>query len=102
MLAIKNMCTPAIVYLALSAIALIVMLFQNIGNQNIYCLGNYNCPVSSVMLIFIIKILYIGLWTWILNLICKAGAPGLSWFLVLFPFIMFFIIIAWFMLYRIA
>ena len=95
----KTLCTPASDYLILSSIAIIVMLFQNIGNQNIYCLGNYNCPVSSVTLIFIIKIFYVALWTWILNLLCKAGAPGLSWFLVLFPFIMFFIIISWFMLY---
>lgn len=94
---LKNLCGPASFYLALSIIALIVMAFQNIGNKDVYCLGDYTCNVSSITLIFIIKILYILFWTWVLNLICKAGAPGISWFLVLFPFILFFLLIVLFL-----
>jgi hypothetical protein len=90
---LKDLCAPAGVYFVLSLIALIIMVFQNIGSENIYCLGSYTCDVSSVSLIFIIKILYVLFWTWVLNLICKAGFPSLSWFLVLFPFIFFFILI---------
>jgi hypothetical protein len=90
---LKNLCPPAALYLILSIIALVVMVFQNIGSENIFCLGSYSCDVSSVSLIFIIKILYVLFWTWVLNLICKAGFPSLSWFLVLFPFILFFILI---------
>jgi hypothetical protein len=99
MFGFKEMCTPATVYFSLSMLAIVVMLFQNVGSENLYCLGVYNCQVSSVTLIFIAKILYIFLWTWILNLICKAGVPGLSWFLVLFPFIVFFILLSSFMFY---
>jgi len=99
MFGFKELCTPASVYFSLSILAMVVMLFQNFGSENLYCLGVYNCQVSSVKLIFIIKLLYIFLWTWILNLICKAGVPGLSWFLVLFPFIVFFILISSFMFY---
>jgi hypothetical protein len=33
-----------------------------------------------------------------LNLICKAGLPGISWFLLLFPFILMFIFIIMFMM----
>jgi hypothetical protein len=95
---IKDLCTPASLYLVLSVIALIVMFFQNIGSENVYCLGIYECTVSSVSLIFIIKILYILFWTWVLNLICRAGYSGVSWFLVLFPFVLFFILIAIFLL----
>jgi hypothetical protein len=91
---LKNLCTPAYVYLVLSVIALVIMFLQNIGSENIYCLGVYDCSVSSVSLIFIIKILYILFWTWILNLICREGYPIISWFLVLFPFLLFFILIA--------
>jgi hypothetical protein len=94
---LKNLCTPASVYLVLSVLALVIMVFQNIGSENIYCLGTYECSVSSVSLIFIIKILYILFWTWVLNLICRAGLPMLSWFLVLFPFVLFFILIAAFL-----
>ena len=91
---LKDLCTPASVYLVLSVIAIAIMFFQNIGSENIYCLGTYQCDVSSVSLIFIIKILYVLFWTWVLNLICRAGYSFVSWFLVLFPFILFFILIA--------
>jgi hypothetical protein len=37
--------------------------------------------------------MYVLLWTWILNLICKAGVPGLSWFLLLLPFLLMFVMI---------
>ena len=30
-------------------------------------------------------------WTFVLNAICKAGYKNLSWFLVLFPFLLLFI-----------
>jgi len=94
MVGLTNLCPPSLFYLALSMIALVIMVFQNIGNENIFCLGLYECNVSSVTLLLIIKILYILFWTWILNLICKAGYPLLSWFLVLFPFLLFFILVA--------
>jgi len=70
------------------------MAVQNIGNVNMYCLGSYNCSVANTTLIFIIKAVYIVFWTWILNLICKAGAGNFAWFLVLLPFILMFVFIA--------
>jgi len=91
---LRNLCTPSYVYLVISMIALFIMLFQNIGNVNLYCLGSYSCSVGSTTLIFVIKILYILFWTWILNLICRAGATNIAWFLVLFPFILMFVLLA--------
>jgi len=93
---LKNLCAPAGLYLGLSLIALVVMAFQNVGSENIYCLGSLTCNVSSVTLIFIIKLLYIVFWTWVLNLICNAGYSNISWFLVLLPFILFFVLLAMF------
>lgn len=75
-------------------IALFVMAFQNIGNVNMYCLGSYSCSVTNTTTIFILKFFYILFWTWILNLICRAGAPEIAWFLILIPFILMFILIA--------
>jgi hypothetical protein len=90
---LRNLCTPAYLYLVISLIALVIMGIQNYGNVNTYCLGAYSCVVSSTFLIFLIKMIYILFWTWILNLMCRAGATNLSWFLVLFPFILFFILL---------
>lgn len=91
---LRNLCTPSHVYLVISMIALIIMGVQNFGNMNTYCVGSLTSSVGSTTLVFAIKILYILFWTWILNLICKAGVPQLAWFLVLLPFILFFILIA--------
>lgn len=91
---LRNLCTPSYVYLVISVIAMVVMIYQNIGNINQYCVGTMSCTVSSTALIFIIKTVYILFWTWVLNLICRAGAPGIAWFLVLLPFILMFILIS--------
>jgi hypothetical protein len=88
-----NLCTPAYVYIVISVIALVIMAMQNAGNTNVYCLGAFECNVTNVSMIFVIKILYILFWTWILNLFCRAGATWFSWLLVLLPFILFFILI---------
>jgi hypothetical protein len=90
---LRNLCTPSYVYLVISLIGLIIMAINNYGNVNVYCFGSYSCFVSSTFLIFLIKFIYIIFWTWILNLMCKAGATSLSWFFVLLPFILFFIIL---------
>lgn len=90
---LRNLCTPASVYLALSMFAIIVMFLQNYQYSNTYCLGNYSCYVTDTFLIFAIKILYVLFWTWILNLICGSGATNVAWFLVLLPFILMFVLI---------
>ena len=95
---LKDLCTPSYVYLVVSSIALVIMMVQNMGNVNTYCVGSYTCNVSSTVLIFVVKALYILFWTWVLNLICKAGAPTVSWFLVLLPFVLFFVLVSLFLI----
>jgi hypothetical protein len=76
-------------------IAMFIMLLQNFGNTNLYCLGDYSCNVTNKYIIFIIKFLYILFWTWVLDLLCINGFEMVSWFLVLLPFIVMFIGIAY-------
>ncbi len=95
---LKELCTPSAVYFIVSIVSLIMILFQNLGNSSSYHIGNFSCRVPSTILIFIIKLIYILFWTWILNLICKDGHTGISWFLVLFPFILFFVLIGMIMI----
>jgi hypothetical protein len=87
---LRNLCAPAMFYFVISIIALLMVIFQNIGNYNSLCIGNYNSRVPSTLLIIIIKALCILFWTWVLNILCKAGHKGVSWFLVLLPFIVTF------------
>jgi hypothetical protein len=95
---IKRLCTPAYVYLVISVIATLILMIQNSGNRDMYCVGAFECPVPNTAMVFIVKILYIAFWTFVLNAICKSGYKQLSWFLVLLPFLMFFILIGMVML----
>jgi hypothetical protein len=53
--------------------------------------------VSSTLFVFFVKLVYILFWTWILNLICGSGHPGVAWFLVLIPFILLIAVVLIFM-----
>ena len=67
---IESVCSPALVYFVLSVIAFLSMLRK-----------------ISLMTV-VVNAFFILLWTWFLNFLCKKGHSGISWFLVLFPFIL--------------
>lgn len=90
---LKDLCPPAMFYFIVSIISLIIVLLQNLGNQSSYNIGSFSCRVPSTLLVFVVKLIYILFWTWILNLICKDGYSGISWLLVLLPFVLLFVII---------
>ena len=96
---IKNLCAPARFYLGVSVFMILLLIVQNLlhNNSNQLCVGSFTCNVSvfsNVAVIFIIKILYIVLWTWLLNVLCRYGFKPVSWFLVLLPFVLFAVGIA--------
>jgi hypothetical protein len=90
---LKELCTPAMLYFVISMLFLFLVVLQNVGNSNSYNVGSFSCQVPNTTLIFVIKFIYILFWTYILNLICKDGHVGLSWLLVLLPWILLFVLI---------
>lgn len=90
---VRKLCTPAYVYLMISIVAIIALMFQNAGNTDRYCIGVYECRVDNTAMMFLGKGLYVLFWTYVLNAICRAGYKGISWFLVLFPFLLFFVLL---------
>ena len=68
----SSICAPAMLYLVLSIIAIVVMVFQK-------------CELVSL----IFNVLFVALWTWFLNFLCSKGYTVISWVLVLLPFIFF-------------
>lgn len=89
----RNLCTPASVYLGINVVIFIVIAIQNFGNSNQYCIGQYKCHVPNTLMMFVFKAVYILFWTFVLNSICKAGYKEVSWFLVLLPIILLFVIL---------
>jgi hypothetical protein len=68
---LSQLCTPAMIYFVLSVISLVISAF-------------YQLNIASILF----QLLFIALWTWLLNFICEAGYTVLSWVIVFFPFIM--------------
>ena len=95
---LKELCSPAAIYFIISMIALVIVMFQNLGNADSYNVGDFSCRVPNTFLVFIIKFIYIVFWTYVLNLIYKDGHIGISWLLVLLPWILLFVIMGLLML----
>lgn len=90
----NSLCSPAHFYLVLSLIVFALVVVQNLINGNIkeLCIGSFSCGVPNLILVFLLKLLYIAFWTFVLDALCKYGLKQLSWFLVLFPFILLAVI----------
>tara|TARA_B100001250_G_C19754138_1_gene769259 strand:- start:860 stop:1183 length:324 start_codon:yes stop_codon:yes gene_type:complete len=95
----KTLCSPAQIYLAISVLTTMSMCFQNIGNPNVYACGliKARTPVHN-MIYFAFKVLYIFVWTYLLNMLCKKGMKKVSWLLLLLPYILMFIFIGFIMI----
>jgi hypothetical protein len=90
----KELCTPAFFYFVISMISLIIMVLGNLGNTSKFNLGLFSVYVPNVTFVFIVQFFYVLFWTWVLNLICKDNRKGFAWFLVLIPFILSFLLVA--------
>tara|TARA_B100001094_G_scaffold332489_1_gene404798 strand:- start:4278 stop:4595 length:318 start_codon:yes stop_codon:yes gene_type:complete len=90
----NRLCTPAQLYLAISLIAIISMLIQNCQDNSVYKIGDMvvKTPCHNFAF-FAVKLLYVVLWTWLLNVLCKKGFTSISWLLVLLPIIGMFVLI---------
>lgn len=90
----KNLCAPAQIYLALSILTTLSICYQNISDPKVYACGfiKAKTPIHN-MIYFVFKILYIIVWTYLLNMLCKKGMKKVSWFLLLLPYILMFILI---------
>ena len=90
----NSLCTPAQLYLGLSTIAVISSCIQNMGSPNSFACGlmKAQSPVNNVVYI-IGEVIYVLIWTYLLNLLCKKGYTKVSWLFVLLPFIAMFVLL---------
>jgi len=87
---LDKLCTPAYIYFMISLFAIVFIIIENVmyGSKTRYCVGSYECDVSSTFLVFLFKFLYVIFWTIVLDALCKYGYSRLSWVLVIFPFLL--------------
>ena len=90
---VMKLCTPSRVYLILSVLSIGVILLQNMFDTTKYCLGNYSCSLDySNYLVFLVKIVYVGIFTVVLDSLCKNKYTKLAWVLLLLPYVLMFFI----------
>ena len=89
-------CSPSVGYLVISLFGLFYMGLMNIDSNNMYNMIGVEFETSFLYMIFIVKFLFIIFWTWVLNIICRAGYSYVSWFIVLVPFILLFMLVFYF------
>lgn len=88
-----KLCTPAKIYFLISAVSVLGLLFQQRRPYE-YHAGRFKIKLAHhFALFFLIKILYLILWTFILKKLCDNGYKQLAWFIVVLPLLMFFIMI---------
>jgi len=85
----KKLCSPAKFYFVIATISYILLIVQNINCKDRFYLGNYSCKQDTGIILGL-NAIYIVVWTWVINTICTIN-KNVSWLIVLFPFILFFI-----------
>jgi hypothetical protein len=83
---VKKLCTPALVYFMLSITSILLIIIFTLTNKK---LKSKRMMIINVLLIHFISVLF---WSFILNLICKYVDIRVSWFLVIFPYLMSFLV----------
>lgn len=89
-----QLCTPSRVYLGLSLLSIVVILLENVIDTGRYCLGGYSCNLDySNLMVFALKLVYVAVFTIILESLCKNKHKKLAWGLLLLPYVLMFVIL---------
>ena len=80
----NSLCTPAYVYLVVSIFFTVLAVIISSSIKDRLCYGHY-CGFENFSIMIFIHFLWVVLWTWVLNMICKVSVMA-SWFLVLLPY----------------
>ncbi len=73
----KNLCAPALVYLILVVVGIIAQIMGG--------MATFFNTIGTIIVA--------GLWTWLLNFICKSGYTVVSWVLVFLPILFYILLI---------
>lgn len=90
--AVMKLCAPSKIYFFMAIILLFLSFVNDMRSKDKdkVCLGKLKC--DNKPLYYFLNVLFILVWTWLLNRLCSTGWVKLSWFLLLFPLIMLVIL----------
>ena len=64
-----KLCSPAFIYFVIAIIGILMSI------------------TKSGIISGLVSLLFVVIWTWFLNFLCKKGYKGISWFLLFLPFL---------------
>jgi hypothetical protein len=73
---LSKLCTPAFVYFVIGIISILFAIVYGFG-----------------LFAILAKVILILVWTWFLNYLCVKNLVGLSWFLVILPYVVLLVAI---------
>jgi len=95
-----KLCIPAQIYLIVSFILMVLSYFGlnaisqqiTLNQSNSSFLQSLNFTYQKdARTSYVVQAVFIVLWTWVLSYLCNKGFSNLSWFLILFPWILMFL-----------
>tara|TARA_Y100001954_G_C15508986_1_gene453661 strand:+ start:245 stop:571 length:327 start_codon:yes stop_codon:yes gene_type:complete len=85
---IQNYCTPAKAYLFLTVITIAFTLVSNIGSTHTFNLGYIKAYVGNTYLAILLEIIWLFVFAWFIDWLCRNGSTNIAWFIFLFPFLL--------------
>ena len=90
---------PSKLYIIIAIILLIISSYYDIKSNDTekLCLGNVKCTIKNKPAYYILNVVFILIWGWLLNLLCRHGWVKTSWFIFIFPYFLMlvaFIVVA--------
>lgn len=85
---IKGYCTPAKTYMVLAVISIAFSIAENFGMQTTFSLGSMKTYVGNTYLVLLFEVVYLLVWGWFIDWLCRKRAKNIAWFLVLFPYVL--------------
>lgn len=74
-MASSSLCSPALLYLIISILSIIMMIVRKMQ------------PMTIVA-----KAIFITIWTWFLNFLCSKNHESIAWFLVILPMVLMLVV----------
>lgn len=85
---VKGYCTPAKTYMVLAVISIAYTIIANFGMQNTFTLGTMKTYVGDTYLVLLFEVIYLFVWGWFIDWLCRKRAKNVAWFLVLLPYVL--------------
>ncbi|MBM93394.1 MAG: hypothetical protein CMF51_01405 [Legionellales bacterium] len=85
---VRKFCTPAKTYLILAVISIAYSVVANIGSDKVFRLGNMKTYVGNTYLVILLELVYLFVWGWFIDWLCRRRAYNIAWFIVMLPYVL--------------